>query len=196
MMDLADGVRRMTVMRAVTKRRLGRFEPSVILAALLVGLIAVIAASGGDSNNGTQSDTRNQPSHVRDAVKSPTSVFVQDPYMGVSCRRPNSLACDRLGLSVWLGRPARVTATIAGATFKLNDPGWSYATRQGHRPLYVYAGFLQPAGLTTRLHVVPATGTPWLGANAPTPVVHFRIIYKNGSVITTQAPVYLHAGWG
>lgn len=130
------------------------------------------------------------------ATASPAEVFVQDPYMGVSCSTPNSIACDRLGLAVWLDRPAEVTANVAGATLKLDDPRWSYITRQGGKPLYVYAGFLQPAGLTTRLHVVPVHGSIWLGDNAPTPRVRFRIAYRNSRIITTQERLWLHAGWG
>jgi hypothetical protein len=73
--------------------------------------------------------------------------------MGVSCRIPNSIGCDRVGLSVWLSRPASVTATVAGARLMLNDPTWSYVVYHGHKPLYVYASFVQPAGITTRLRV-------------------------------------------
>lgn len=130
------------------------------------------------------------------AIESPAHVFVQDPYMGVSCSTPNSIACDRLGLAVWLDRPAKVTATVDGGTLPLNDRRWSYVTRQGGKPLYVYAGFLQPAGLSARLHVVPTHGTTWLGANAPNPLVHFRIAYRNRRIVRTQERLWLHAGWG
>lgn len=126
----------------------------------------------------------------------PGAVFAQGPYMGVSCHVANSIACDRVGLSVSLARPAAVTATIDAAPLKLDDPHWSYATRLGRKRLYVYAGFLQPAGITTRLHVVPTTGTTWLGADAPDPLVRFRIDYGHGDVINTQAHVSLNAGWG
>lgn len=116
--------------------------------------------------------------------------------MGVSCHVANSIACDRVGLAVWLARPATVTATIAGAPLRLNDPSWSYVARRGEKPLYMYAGFLQPAGLTTRLHVVPIATATWLGARAPTPLVRFRIDYGAGVVVITQQHLWLHAGWG
>lgn len=117
--------------------------------------------------------------------------------MGVACRLANSIACDRLGLSVWLWKPASVTATIAGAHMKLNDPRWSYTTRDGRRTLYVYAGFLQPAGLRARMHVVTeANTTMWFGSNAPSPLVRFRIDYGHGDVVVTRERVWLSAGWG
>ncbi len=116
--------------------------------------------------------------------------------MGVSCHTPNSIACDRIGLTVWLARPANVTATIAGAPLSLNDPTWSYVAYQSGIPLYVYAGFLHPAGLMTRLRVVPIGGTTWLGGNAPSPLVRFRVDYGRGDVVISQEHVSLHAGWG
>jgi hypothetical protein len=118
--------------------------------------------------------------------------------MGVACHIPNSITCDRVGLAVWLRRPARVTATIAGAPLKLDAPHWSYSVRDGNQMLYVYAGFLQPARLTTRLHTVPESKSTnsWFGANAPSPLVRFRIDYGHGDIAITQQHVWLSAGWG
>ena len=89
-----------------------------------------------------------------------------------------------------------MTATIAGALLRLKDPRWSYVAHQGRRPLYVYAGFLWPAGITSRLHVIPDGRATWLGAYAPTPLVKFRIDYGHGNAVVTQEHVLLHAGWG
>jgi len=117
--------------------------------------------------------------------------------MGVACHIASSIACDRVGLAVWLARSATVTATIAGARFRLDDPSWSYVGSERGKPLYVYAGFLQPAGLRTRLHVVvPGGQTTWSGANAPDPLVRFRIDYADGNIVLTQQRVWLNAGWG
>ncbi len=135
---------------------------AILLVLLTAGLVAVLGTG---------------------ATRPPGAVFVQDPYMGVSCHIANSIACDRVGLSVWLARPAIVTATIDGAPLRLDDPDWSYATSQGRKPLFVYAGFLQPAGISTRLHL-------------PDPLVRFRIDYGHGDVVTTQEHVWLNAGWG
>lgn len=130
------------------------------------------------------------------ATENPVVAFAQDPYMGVACHIPNSVACDRVGLAVWLRQPAiAVSATIAGAPLKLNDPQWSGPMRNGRRTRF--AGFLQPAGLTSRLHVVAKSKSHvWLGNNAPTPLVRFRIDYGHGRTVATQADVWLSAGWG
>jgi hypothetical protein len=46
------------------------------------------------------------------------------PYAGVSCRRPVSTACDRIGFDLVLRREARsVTATMAGRPIRLVTPG-------------------------------------------------------------------------
>jgi hypothetical protein len=70
----------------------------------------------------------------------------RQPYMGVSCRRPNVTTCDRVGLAVWLRRPARhIVARVNGRRLALDDPDWGN-TQDPRGPLYV--GFLRPAGLT------------------------------------------------
>ena len=66
------------------------------------------------------------------------------------------VACDRVGLAVWLRRPAlAVTATINGESLKLDWAGDRPPRFASHRPRTAVDGFLQPAGLTTRLHMTP-----------------------------------------
>jgi hypothetical protein len=143
---------------------------------------------------------------VLDSVAIPhpeSDVLARDPYMGISCGIPNSIACDRVGLSVWLRQPAvAVTATIAGAPVRLDDRQWSGPRRNGQRTLF--SGFLQPAGIISRLHVKPDPGSPttWEANRAvpavlPPPAnVRLRIDYGHGRVVVTQTRVELHAGWG
>jgi hypothetical protein len=77
--------------------------------------------------------------------------------MGVSCPVANSIACDRVGLAVWLKRPAvTVTATIAGARLPLHTGG-DLADNLGGRGR-AFDGYLQPAGIVSRLHVQPVDG--------------------------------------
>ena len=123
-------------------------------------------------------------------------VFAQDPDLGVACRIPSWIGCDRVGLAVWLRRPAlAVSATIAGSPLRLNDPMWSGPVRNGRRTMF--AGFLQPAGITTRLHVKPDPGTQsWIGSHQPAPTIWFRISYGHGEIIVTHEDVGLRAGWG
>src|SRR3954465_2938663 len=53
------------------------------------------------------------------------------PYIGVSCRTPNSIACDRVGLAIWLRRPvARLTATINSRTVAMGLPCGSARYRE------------------------------------------------------------------
>jgi hypothetical protein len=71
-----------------------------------------------------------RPSLVLDA----NALFSESPYMGVACHIPNSIACDRIGLTVWLRRPAlTVTATISGRSFALENRMWSGRARHGLR---------------------------------------------------------------
>ncbi len=170
-------------------------QRAILVVLVAVGLVVAIVGSRG-SPRGRTAASRSQSSSASATTASPAAVFVHDPYMGVSCHIPDSIACDRVGLAVWLAQPATVTATIAGVPLRLNDPSWSYVAYQSGMPLYVYAGFLQPAGLVTRLHVAPIGGTTWPGVNAPTPLVRFRVDYGRRNVVITQEHVQLHAGWG
>jgi hypothetical protein len=170
---------------------------AVVAAALVAGLIAVtIGSSGGEQSTRTTASP-SQPGVGVASITSRAPVFAQDPYMGVACDIPSSIACDRVGLAVWLRRPAIVTATIAGAPLKLNDRAWSWVAHDSRGVLYVYSGFLQPAGLTTRLRVIPEANTStWIGSNAPSPLVRFWIDYGPGDNVVTQQHVSLMAGWG
>ncbi|MDX6639090.1 MAG: hypothetical protein QOF12_101 [Solirubrobacteraceae bacterium] len=76
----------------------------------------------------------------------PSRLLSKTPYLGVACRAPNSVACDRVGLAVWLRQPAiSVAARIDLRRMRLDDPRWSGPIRHGTRRLF--AGFLHPAGL-------------------------------------------------
>lgn len=186
------------------RRRQRRRRLAIALALLAALLTSTIVFGAGGSVNPTGPLPHSRAGPRAGPFTSPAKVFTQDPYMGVACHIPNSIACDRVGLAVWLRRPAIVTATIAGARLKLNDQTWSYVAHDRRGALYVYAGFLQPAGITTRLHVKPDPGSPstW-GANSrvpaalpPSPTVRFWIDYGHGDVVFTQKRVWLSMGWG
>jgi hypothetical protein len=127
-------------------------------------------------------------------IEAPRLVFLQNPYMGISCRLPNSVACDRVGLAVWLRRPAVVTATVDGLALRLNDPTWSVAYPTGRHPTFRYAGFLQPADMTTRMHVPPSSMLFVKPLSSPS--VWFRIDFGHGNVVLTHKDVQLEPGWG
>ena len=126
----------------------------------------------------------------------PGAVLAGSPFMGVACHVPNAIACDRVGLAVWLRRPAiAVSATIDGRPLRLDDAAWSGPMKRGRRSMF--AGFLRPVGLVSMLHLATAAGpVRWLGNNAPSPQVTLRIDDGNGRVTVTRLDVYLSAGWG
>jgi hypothetical protein len=100
--------------------------------------------------------------------------------MGVSCRTPNSFACDRVGLAVWLREPAvRVDAAIADQELEPDDPEWSGPAEDGERRMF--AGFLQPAGLIDG----PLQLTPDAGPIAGSAASRYRSPSSCGSSATT-----------
>jgi hypothetical protein len=114
------------------------------------------------------------------------------PYLGVRCPTPNSIACDRVGLAVWLRGPARrLTATIDGRRFVLRPP----ATRRGS-----WEGALRPAGLLcpgAALHVIPDDGPlRWKGRRSVRAVVHLSAIEPGGAKAFADVAIDLHAGYG
>ncbi len=179
------------------QRRHRRIGLALLAAAAVAGVLAILSSGGGTP---TAQPSGAQPFSGPGIVEPAATAFLQPPSMGVACGIPNSIACDRLGLAVWLTRRATVTATIAdGPPIRLDDPHWSYFVRYHGQAIHVYAGFLQPAGLTTRFHIIPKPKTQtWDGSttNAPSPLVHFRIDYGLGDVVFTQTHVLLRPGWG
>lgn len=176
------------------RRRQRRRRATVALMMLLVGIGVVVAfGRSGQPLRPTQPAAR-QPSPV--LALDNGALFSQPPYMGVACGVPSSIACDRIGLTVWLRRPARaVTATIADRTFRLDDPTWSGARHHGQRT--VFAGFLQPAGITTRLGVTTEQGTYWDGSgDGPDPLVVLTITQPGQPATEAWVNVHLMAGWG
>jgi hypothetical protein len=119
-------------------------------------------------------------------------VLARAPYLGVSCPFANSTACDRVGLAVWLRRPARsVEATIGGRHFNLNDPKWSGPADNGLRKMF--AGFLQPAGLRRGPLQVPIN---WAGNPPVATNVRIVVTFADGTQRAVTTKVALSAGWG
>jgi hypothetical protein len=177
------------------------------LAALLVAaLVIALSSHGSGSTSGGSA-----PPPSANVVRSST-VLSRSPYLGVSCRVPNSIACDRVGLAVWLKHPAAsVTARINGAALPLDSYG--AAAVDARVPRRQFTGFLQPAGIVSRFHVRPVNGnvvTPshgqtqvrvshqmWFGeSNARSPLIQLTIHTSTGKTLTTHLRVGLAAGWG
>jgi hypothetical protein len=178
------------------------FVAAVIAAAALV----IIAGSSGSTTAG-----RSGPIPSNRSLVAPSRVLSKAPYMGVRCPVANSIACDRVGLAVWLKRPAiSVTATIAGAKLSLHNPDQSHAAPASpSRTLY---GYLHPAGIVSRLRERPVNGSivgshhgtehvtvahqMWFGEHQPSPAVRLTIHYRAGQTVVTQLRVPLSPGWG
>lgn len=156
--------------------------------------LAIVVGCGG--NDGATS-ARSLPVAV-----TPDEVISGHPYMGIACPypAPDALSCDRVGLSVRLTEPAhRVTASLGGKKFALDDPDYSGTLRNGEARRF--AGYLHPAGLREPgpLHVLgqrrPGRDR-WLDSAPGKFSVTLTIERKNGTLQRTQLDVGLAPGWG
>jgi len=185
------------------RRRRQVLGAAVVAAAASVGIVIATAGSGPSSGGLAQ---------PRPIVVASSAVLSRAPYMGVSCPVANSIACDRVGLAVWLKRPAMsVTATIAGAPLTLKYRG--DLVYKGDGPRSAFAGFLQPAGIVSRMRVKPTAGNVvyrshghwrvavrqqmWFGeGNVPPTSVRLMIHDPDGRTVITHVNVNLSPGWG
>jgi hypothetical protein len=167
-------------------------RPALTLVAVL-GL-AIIVGCGGDDEATTSTGS---------AVAVPAGEVIRGhPYMGIACPypAPDALACDRVGLSVRLTEPAhRVTATLGGRRFALDDPAYSGRLRNGESSRF--AGYLHPAGLREPgpLHVLghrrPGRDR-WLDSAPSRFPVTLTLERKDGAMQMTKIDVWLAPGWG
>jgi hypothetical protein len=189
------------------RRRYRQFALAALAAVAIAALVWVAIPLGSGSPPGSAA-----PQPLRSDVIPASRVLSKSPYLGVSCPIANSIACDRVGLAVWLRRPAvSVTATIAGTPLALNQHG----PQPDHLPLprREFYGYLQPARIVSRLHIRPVMGNEiitkhghtrvvvrrqmWFGeGNARSPLIRLTVHYPDGQTIITQRRVGLATGWG
>jgi hypothetical protein len=116
--------------------------------------------------------------------------------MGIACGRANSIssatACDRIGLAVWLERPAEhVTASIAGRLLTLSNTG-----ERGERLGY-WEAFLHPAGLGGGPLRLPRRADDfWAGEPPVSAMVRIEVEYADGSTAATARRLALRPGYG
>jgi hypothetical protein len=173
------------------RRRRHQLVAWVGLTMCAVALLSYVAVRPG---HGSGVASIPQP---RGAIaQPPAAVFSQPPYMGVRCAVPNSIACDRVGLAIWLKRPAyAVTASIDGRRLTMDRFGDRLISAVA--PRTEFDGYLRPAGIMPNMHVQPVPGTSiWLGDPTPLAVVRLLIDYGSGRYVTTHLQVALMAGWG
>jgi hypothetical protein len=160
-----------------------------VRSAALIAFAALLTV-GCDAQPAGDPPARATATRPGAAPERASRLLSRAPYVGVSCRRANSIACDRIGVAVWLKRPAAgVSATIAGQTLRLRPP----RSREGW-----WEGFLQPAGMIDgALRVTPDRGRFYWQGTHPRDV-HLGIAVTRASAGThrTSVTVPLRAGWG
>jgi hypothetical protein len=159
------------------------FAAFLIVASATAAALAFVASTGDPPGAATPRAAPEQPVRAR-------SLFVRHPQLGVACRVPNSIRCDRVGFAVWLRRPAdSVRAAIAGRRFALRYQ--EAPTRER-----MYMGFLRPAGLADGPLRVPFTARgKWFGEGSPSARVRVWI-EADGRTRAATVRVPLRAGWG
>jgi hypothetical protein len=179
------------------RRRQHRRRTSGTIGAVLAAAVGAVLLTQRAAHTPRPSPPPATHSAHHIPIARSAAVLAREPGMGVACQVPNSIACDRVGLAVWLRRPAiAVSATIAGSALNLNDPAWSGSLRNGRRTMF--AGFLQPAGLLDgALKVRPDRGRYyWIGSHEVGARVSIVVDYGGGLEVETTTMVGLHAGWG
>jgi hypothetical protein len=178
--------------RLRARRRRTRAAIGLALAVAAAGVVIAVLSSGGGS-------PARRGEVVPVAVR-PKRILVRQPSMAVACHRANSIACDRVGLAIWLRRPARaVSATIAGKPLTLDYQFCCFP--QPHPPAIrrQFMGFLYRAGLRGPgpLAVQVENGhNRWTGVHPVDAAVRLTITYADGSQQTTALRVELNPGWG
>jgi hypothetical protein len=150
-----------------------------------VAALAIVAAGCGSTR--TDHPPPGNTGATRGDAQRP---FSRRPSVGVACPKANSIACDRVGVAVWLRRAAaRVTVTVNGEHLRLRPP----RTRAGW-----WEGYLQPAGLIDgALRVTPDRGRfYWQGSHARSVNVAATITQRSGTIDRATTTVPLRAGWG
>lgn len=123
----------------------------------------------------------------------PSVVLARSPYMGIADCHPRLSVCYRVGLAVWLKRPAQsVTAKSAGVTLSLDrtDNGRgiemiSFARRRE------FIGFFKPGGIVPHAYLRTPDAT-----DTPVAVVSLTINMGRGRSFVTRLRVPVEAGWG
>lgn len=114
-----------------------------------------------------------------------------DPFLGVTCHVPNSIACDRVGVGVGFAAPAAlVMVEVDGRLVTLNPPL--------DPPDDLWQGYLYQAGLRHGpLAVGIAPGASfWSGTREVRPYVTVTVFYEDGTVASRTSRGFLHPGFG
>jgi hypothetical protein len=113
------------------------------------------------------------------------------PFLGIACRSPNSIACDRVGVGVNIDAATLVIVEVAGRFVTLSPP--SDAPND-----HLWLGYLYRAGLRhgpLDVHISPHA-TRWFGTPEVQPPVTVDVFFQDGTVGTLTGRGFLHAGFG
>jgi hypothetical protein len=117
--------------------------------------------------------------------------YAWSPFLGVACRKPNLMACDRIGTGVNANRAAvLVVVRVAGRLVTLSPPS------PGSN---LWQGYLQGAGPAHGpLRVRPVPGTRlWFGSPELYPHARVIAVLADGQEASTgDTTVLLHPGFG
>jgi hypothetical protein len=119
------------------------------------------------------------------------------PYLGVRCRRPGHIACNRVGIDVEFGHAATaVVAVLGGRHLRMRTPGMHSDVRYRD-----WVGTLTDAGLTTvgSPLAIDHTYGPrrWSGYPPVYVPIEFRVTDADGARARAQfSHVLLSPGWG
>lgn len=157
---------------------------AVALLALMSTAIAACGSAAGDAAA--------PPTASTIAANDGRRLMSRAPSVGVACPRANSIACNRVGVAVWLKRPAaRVIVTIGGRSVRL------HRGRPDGRESW-YQGYMQPAGLLSGpLKVTPDRGRSyWQGGHPKDVRLRLVIRQPGGATRWASLVVPLRPGWG
>jgi hypothetical protein len=164
--------------------------------ALATALIVAVAGAGG----GLVTTLRDGPpaGAIANDV-APAAVLAQPPDVGMACLQAR--ACDRVGVAVWLRRPAEsVSATVEGHPVALDLRAAAQFEPDAQRTRRMFVGYFQwPRLAGTRIFFAAGPPSRWWAANPaswPAPLVVIRIAGPNAAVALTATRVSLQGGWG
>ncbi len=110
----------------------------------------------------------------------------RDPFVGLRCYNPKVLRCGRVGLAVWVARPARdVTAIVDGHHVVLRtQAGGTGSYRRG---LFWEGIFADPSAQLIADAFGSASGSV---------TVRLRVVENDGSIGNANSTVPLSEGYG
>ncbi len=172
--------------RARRRRRVAAWGISTVAALTAASIGAAVLAGGGGG--------------ARSERVSPDVLLSQPPDMGITCGTPH---CDRIGLSVWLRRPARSVCAVVDGQHIALSPRLAAAFLPGPAArATMFSGYARIPALFKHLHLWSGPGpVSWYEQSTsvwPAPLVAITISPKARSNVTytTALNIPLAAGYG